>query len=49
MAEDFSEYLIMNCVKSAYNHSKVEPLDRIKILTDFRKGDYDCLVETMIA
>ncbi len=44
MAEDFSEYLIMNGVKSAYIHSKVEPLDRIKILTDFRKGDYDCLV-----
>lgn len=44
MAEDFCEYLIMNGVKSAYIHSKVEPLDRIKILTDFRKGVYDCLV-----
>jgi excinuclease ABC subunit B len=44
MAEDFCEYLIMNGVKASYIHSKVEPLDRIKILTDFRKGIYDCLV-----
>jgi excinuclease ABC subunit B len=44
MAEDFCEYLVMNGVKASYIHSKVEPLDRIKILTDFRKGIYDCLV-----
>jgi excinuclease ABC subunit B len=44
MAEDFCEYLIMNGVKASYIHSKVEPLNRIKILTDFRKGIYDCLV-----
>jgi excinuclease ABC subunit B len=44
IAEDFCEYLIMNGVKASYIHSKVEPLDRIKILTDFRKGIYDCLV-----
>jgi excinuclease ABC subunit B len=44
MAEDFCEYLVMNNVKANYIHSKVEPLNRIKILTDFRKGIYDCLV-----
>jgi len=44
MAEDFCEYLVMSGVKASYIHSKVEPLNRIKILTDFRKGIYDCLV-----
>jgi excinuclease ABC subunit B len=44
MAEDLSTYLKENGVKSEYLHSDVETLDRIKILTEFRKGVFDCLV-----
>ncbi len=43
-AEDLSEYLILNSIPSAFLHSKVKPLDRIKILVDFRKGLYHVLV-----
>lgn len=44
MAEDLSEYLSEAGVKSRYIHSEVKTLDRIKILTDFRRGVFDCLV-----
>ncbi|MBY0472877.1 excinuclease ABC subunit UvrB [Patescibacteria group bacterium] len=44
MAEDLSEYLKDRKFKAAYIHSEVLTLDRITILTDFRKGLYDVLV-----
>lgn len=44
MAEDLAEYLKGRGVKAAYLHSDVKTLDRIQILTDYRKGIYDCLV-----
>lgn len=44
MAEDLAEYLKNEGVKSEYVHSEVKTLERIKILTDFRKGKFDCLV-----
>lgn len=44
MAEDLSTYLSERGVKAAYLHSDVKTLERIQILTDFRKGAYDCLV-----
>lgn len=44
MAEDLSEYLEEQGVKSKYLHSSIETLDRIKILTEFRKGAFDALV-----
>jgi excinuclease ABC subunit B len=44
MAEDLSEYLKERNIKTTYLHSDIETLDRITILTDFRKGKYDCLV-----
>ena len=44
MAEDLSEYLKDRKFKAAYLHSDVLTLDRITILTDFRKGEYDVLV-----
>ncbi|OGC88472.1 excinuclease ABC subunit B [Candidatus Adlerbacteria bacterium RIFOXYC1_FULL_48_26] len=44
MAEDLSEYLKDRQFKAAYIHSEVLTLDRITILTDFRKGLYDVLV-----
>jgi excinuclease ABC subunit B len=44
MAEELSAYLKDEGVKSCYIHSEVQTLDRIRILTDFRRGKYDCLV-----
>jgi excinuclease ABC subunit B len=44
MAEDLSEYYTEVGVKCAYLHSEVATLDRIKILRDLRKGEYDALI-----
>lgn len=44
MAEDLSEYLVLNSIQSTFLHSKIKPLDRVKILFDFRKGLYDVIV-----
>lgn len=44
MAEDLATYLKEKGVKSEYLHSDVKTMDRIKILTEFRKGTFDCLV-----
>ncbi len=44
MAEDLNDYLLEKKIKSIYLHSEVDTLERIKIITDFRKGKYDILV-----
>ncbi len=44
MAEDLSEYLIEHNVRARYLHSEIKSLDRIKILNDLRKDEYDVLV-----
>jgi len=44
MAEDLTDYLEEKGFKVRYLHSEVETLDRIKILTDFRRGVFDVLV-----
>ena len=44
MAEDLSEYLKKAGVKAEYLHSEVDTLDRIGILENLRKGEFDCLV-----
>ncbi|MDP2650595.1 MAG: excinuclease ABC subunit UvrB, partial [bacterium] len=44
MAEDLSEYLNEKKFKVAYLHSDVKTLERIKILTNLRKGNFDVLV-----
>jgi excinuclease ABC subunit B len=44
MAEDLTEFLHERHIKVQYLHSDVQTLDRITILTDFRKGSYDVLV-----
>ncbi len=44
MAEDLSAYLEEKKVKVNYLHSDVKTLDRIKILTDLRKGKIEVLV-----
>ena len=44
MAEDLTDYLKEKQVKAEYVHSDIKTIDRIKILTAFRKGEFDCLV-----
>jgi excinuclease ABC subunit B len=44
MAEDLSEYYSEVGVRCRYLHSEVSTLDRIKILRDLRKGEFDVLV-----
>ena len=44
MAEDLSSYLEEKKMKVNYLHSDVKTLDRIKILTDLRRGKVDVLV-----
>jgi excinuclease ABC subunit B len=44
MAEDLTDYLIENGIKVRYLHSEVETLERIAILRDLRKGEFDVLV-----
>ncbi len=44
MAEDLSVYLKEKKVKAEYLHSDIKTIDRIKILTSFRKGEFDCIV-----
>ncbi|MEK7169861.1 MAG: helicase-related protein, partial [Patescibacteria group bacterium] len=44
MAEDLTDFLKEKGIKTEYLHSDVETLDRITILSNFRKGDFDVLV-----
>lgn len=44
MAEDLSEFLRAKGMKAEYLHSDVKTIERIDILTAFRKGDFDVLV-----
>ena len=44
MAEDLTEYLKEQGIKTNYVHSDIQTLERIQILTDFRKGIFDILV-----
>ena len=44
MAEELSEYLTTNGVSTAYIHSDVDTIERVRIMTDLRAGIYDVLV-----
>ena len=44
MAEELSEYLLNHEIRTAYIHSDVATLDRVKILDQLRRGEYDVLV-----
>ncbi len=44
MAEDLSEYYAEVGVRCRYMHSEIETLERIKILRDLRKGEFDVLI-----
>src|SRR5256714_5689379 len=44
MAEDLAEYYGEVGVKCRYMHSEIETLERVKILRDLRKGEFDVLI-----
>jgi excinuclease ABC subunit B len=44
MAEDLSAYLKEKKIKAEYLHSDIKTIERIQIITKFRKGEFDILV-----
>ncbi len=44
MAEELDEYLRKYRIKSAYIHSDIDTIERVKIMEDLRRGAYDVLV-----
>jgi len=44
MAEEMSEYLLNHGIQTAYIHSEVTTLERVKILENLRNGTFDVLV-----
>jgi excinuclease ABC subunit B len=44
MAEDLSDYLKEKNIKAEYLHSEIKTIERIEIISAFRKGEFDILV-----
>lgn len=44
MAEELTEYLLAHGISTAYIHSDVATLDRVRIMDELRAGKYDVLV-----
>ena len=44
MSEDLSDFFKDKGMKSVYLHSEIDTLERIEIISDFRRGKYDILV-----
>ncbi len=44
MAEDLTDYLLENGVRTRYLHSEVDTLRRLELLRELRMGEYDVLV-----
>src|SRR5271169_2606061 len=44
MAEDLAEYYSEVGVKCRYMHSEIETLERLRLLRDLRRGEYDVLI-----
>ena len=44
MSEDLAEYLTEVGVRCRYLHSEIETLERVKILRDLRRGEFDALI-----
>lgn len=44
MAEELTEYLLNHDIRANYIHSDVATLDRVKIMSGLRKGEFDVLV-----
>ena len=44
MAEDLTDHLLDQGVKARYMHSDIATLERVEILRDLRRGEFDVLV-----
>ncbi|MFO7957331.1 MAG: excinuclease ABC subunit UvrB [Candidatus Brocadiia bacterium] len=44
LAEDLSEYLRDEGIDACYLHSEVQTIERVEILNDLRRGEYDVIV-----
>jgi excinuclease ABC subunit B len=44
MAEDLAEYYLEAGVRCRYLHSEINTLDRVKLLRDLRRGEFDVLI-----
>jgi len=44
MAEDLTDYLMEHDIKVRYLHSDIDTVERVEILRDLRKGEFDVLV-----
>ncbi len=44
LSEDLTDFLVEKGVRARYLHSEIEALDRIKLILDLRRGDFDVLV-----
>jgi excinuclease ABC subunit B len=44
MAEDLAEYLKEKKIRARYLHSGIKTVERLEILSDFRRGEFDVLV-----
>jgi excinuclease ABC subunit B len=44
MAEDLTEFLKLRNIKTEYLHSDIKTIERIEILTKFRRGEFDIIV-----
>jgi len=44
MAEDLTEFLVEKKIKARYLHSGIDTIERLEILSEFRKGTYEVIV-----
>ena len=44
MAEDLTDYLMDHAIKVRYLHSDIDTVERVEIIRDLRKGEFDVLV-----
>ncbi len=44
MAEDLTSYLQEVGIKTRYLHSEIDTIERVEIIRDLRKGEFDCLI-----
>ena len=44
MSEDLAEYYSETGVRCRYLHSEIDTLERVRLLRDLRRGEYDVLI-----
>ena len=44
MAEDLTDYLMDHGIRVRYLHSDIDTVERVEIIRDLRKGEFDVLV-----